>query len=426
MHLTRIPTCLCLAACVAATSSAQIVRIAPQQLMPRAPGCPEAPEATLTSPTGVAQDAFGYDAMEIDGRIFVGQRGDDTLGLNVGSVRIYHETPQGWQEEAVLTSGLVNQQFGWSLAAHAGRLVVGAPGSGDGLTPGTVHVFEEIEGTWVPTDVLTGNPGKRSGFGMAVAIEGDTLIVGSPLEDTPASSAGGVVYVFEHDGNNWTEVAQLTGAVVNGGALGVSVDIEGDVLIAGAPYIANEWIFGKAFVFRRTQGTWQLEQELTHTLPGGRDRFGAAVALHQGRAWVGSPRDLPPNIGAVISFDFDQESGFWSAEQTLLAPDYEAFDRFGSSLSLDGPHLVVGAPTWGLLGRGATGRVYLFDVAGARATFRCAFPPPAPAPQELFGNKVFLQGNRVLIGSPYDNVVNVDDGSLSIYTLTPGMTTRRR
>src|SRR5688500_2161260 len=85
-------------------------------------------------------------------------------------------------------------------------------------------------------------------FGTAVAIDGDTAIIGAPYDDELATS-GGATYVFVHDGSNWVEEAKLLPA--NGAAFdffGSSVAVDGDTALVGAPGSGN----GAAFVFVRS------------------------------------------------------------------------------------------------------------------------------------------------------------------------------
>jgi hypothetical protein len=70
-----------------------------------------------------------------------------------------------------------------------------------------------------------------------VAISRDTAIVGASNNDVGANFDQGSAYVFVRSGTTWTQQAQLTagdGAAYD--AFGVSVAIDGDTAIVGACY----------------------------------------------------------------------------------------------------------------------------------------------------------------------------------------------
>ncbi|MGZ4962617.1 MAG: hypothetical protein ACXWKG_02470 [Limisphaerales bacterium] len=93
----------------------------------------------------------------------------------------------------------INFFFGNSVAIKNDVLVIGAPGSLSGLgnTPANAaYVFTRSNGTWVETQTLVPtNPQVVSGFGASVDVDLQALIVGSPLEDSPALDAG-AAYAF--------------------------------------------------------------------------------------------------------------------------------------------------------------------------------------------------------------------------------------
>ena len=70
-------------------------------------------------------------------------------------------------------------------------------------------------------------------FGRSVAVDGATLVVGSPMSLRTAGSA----YVFARSNDEWMQQAKLTDfgtAVVD--RFGFAVDIEGHHIVVGLPY----------------------------------------------------------------------------------------------------------------------------------------------------------------------------------------------
>ena len=66
----------------------------------------------------------------------------------------------------------------------------------------TEITLEVIENKLTASDAAQGDE-----FSRSVAISGDTLVVGSPKDDGPTDS--GSAYVFQRDGQGWSEVAKL-------------------------------------------------------------------------------------------------------------------------------------------------------------------------------------------------------------------------
>jgi hypothetical protein len=128
-------------------------------------------------------------------------------------------------------------------------------------------------------------------FGVAVALTGDTAVVGAP-GDNIENFGPGMAYVFRRDGDTWVEQALLQdpdGAERDG--FGGAVALAGDAAVVGAPGHEETGDAGKARVFVRSGGAWTLQATLRHGAPEVNDRFGAAVGLAGSTAVVGAPGD---------------------------------------------------------------------------------------------------------------------------------------
>src|SRR4051812_37895488 len=127
-------------------------------------------------------------------------------------------------------------------------------------------------------------------FGLAVAAEGNTLVVGAPGD----SNGQGAVYVFERAGDAWAQTGKLTASDgASGDVLGISVGISGDSVVAGTPghTLDKHGDAGAAYVFARTGAPTRTETtELTSGTNEGGARFGSAVAVDGDAVVVGAPR----------------------------------------------------------------------------------------------------------------------------------------
>ena len=223
---------------------------------------------------------------------------------------------------------------------------------------GAVYVFVKPKGGWTnatETAKLTASDGAAGdylggpGLGSnAVGISGDTIVAGAP-----GFGRAGAVYVFVKPKGGWrseTQTAKLT-ASDGGGALGISVGIDGGTVVAGASDADGERQAGPgaAYVFVEPKGGWRSETEaakLTASDGASGDDLGD---LGGGRREHGRRR-RDDEIGFSTpgaAYVFVRPRGGWRSEtQTakLTASDGAAGDWLGTGVAIRGDSIVAGAP----------------------------------------------------------------------------------
>ncbi len=127
-------------------------------------------------------------------------------------------------------------------------------------------------------------------------------------------------------------------------------------------------------------------------LPG--DRFGAAVALDGDLAVVGMPAAAAQS-GAAYVYRFDGSS--WIEEAKLTAADADPGDEFGRAVAVDGDRLVIGAPFDSEVAILA-GAAYLFQFDGQTWTQQAKIVAPDGAAADQFGHAVSIDGPSILVG----------------------------
>ena len=189
-------------------------------------------------------------------------------------------------------------------------------------------------------------------FGYAVAIDGDTMVVGA-IGDDDLGSASGSAYVFERQGffNTWSQVAKLLADDGDSGDdFGLAVGISGDWIIVGAP--ENDDIAsnaGAAYIFERDTGgfnNWGLVTKVLADDGQVGDRFGSSVDIDGERAIVGAPEDDDLGLASGSAYILERDVGGpsnWGVQAKLLAEDGEFLDGFGWSVGLEGQWAIVGA-----------------------------------------------------------------------------------
>jgi hypothetical protein len=319
--------------------------------------------------------------------------------------------------------------FGYSAAIDGDFLVASAPGmalpgEGDAAAAegvpgnrlaGAVYVFERQGDNWaegvklMATDAQAGDQ-----FGLRVALSGDALAVGAPYKWVSSDgNAAGAVYIYQHQGEAWTEQARLTapaGAPFD--LFGSALALRGDTLAVGArsadsPSGRNA---GAVYVYQRQGGDWSLQARLTAEDAGGSDYFGHDLVLMEDALLVGAPghdeRAADDNFGAV--YLFRRRGDAWSQAAKLSAPDLAPNAQFGTALAPDegSGTLVVYAQTERLnqdlepgmeeLGpiENYSGSVYVFERRGADWRYQTRLTPE----QRLYLPFYFLRASRVAAG----------------------------
>lgn len=155
-------------------------------------------------------------------------------------------------------------EFGSSLAADGEWLLVGQPLTADG---GAVHFFRKSGFNWVFFDRLVMPPADNSPgggrFGSAVAIQGNTAIIGAEFAG-PEKVFGlgdGLAYACEFNGTTWNIVQRIAPQFVSGAdshAFGRTLSLDGDILIVSGPQgaINGRSNTGVSQVYRRVAGVW--------------------------------------------------------------------------------------------------------------------------------------------------------------------------
>ena len=198
-------------------------------------GFPAFQELELLALDGAAGDMLGMSVAHSSGVTIAGAPGRTVGGnANQGGALVFWHSGELEQQVALTASdGAAGDGFGYGVAIDGDTAVVGAPGAEvDGLfNLGAVYVFERSGDVWVQQAKLTPSDGQeKDGFGIAIALDGDTLVVGAMAVD------GGAVYVFTRTGGAWSQQAKLTASDgQDGDALGYSVGISGDTVVSGAP-----------------------------------------------------------------------------------------------------------------------------------------------------------------------------------------------
>ena len=299
--------------------------------------------------------------------------------------------------------------------------------------------------------IKASNTGLLDRFGSSVAIDGDTLVVGATSESSNATGIGGdesnnssatqnsgAVYVFIRSGSTWTQQAYIKASNTGiNDEFGVSVALAGDTLVVGAigedsnatgiggDENNNDADFsGAVYVFTRSGSTWTQQAYIKASNTDIGDNFGGSVALAGDTLAVGAriERSNATGIGgdesnndASVSgavYVFTRSADTWTQQAYIKASNTDANDSFGSSVTLAGDTLAVGATGEDSTASGVggnqnintgvginSGAVYVFTRSAGTWTQQAYIKASNTGIFDEFGVSVALAGDTLAVGA---------------------------
>ena len=440
--------------------------------------------------TTQAGDAFGRSVAISGDTLVVGAPFEDsnTTGINstpndintgTGAAYVFVRSGGTWTQQAYLKAGAVGSthqgdNFGYSLGISGDTVVVGAwsedsnttgvnsapeDSGAPGFNSGAAYVFVRSEGVWTQQAYLkpaaVGTTQAGDSFGTAVAVSGDTVVIGAHNEDssttgvnsTPneGAASSGAAYVFVRNAGVWSQQAYLkpgaVGTTQAGDSFGISVAVSGDTVVVGAfredsstlgvNSAVNESAAdsGAAYVFVRNGTNWSQQAYLKPAAVGttqADDSFGWSVPVSSDTIVVGAEQEdssttvvnSTPNESSSRSgaaFVFVRSGTNWT-QQAYLKPatvgTSQVDDRFGHAVAVSGATIVAGAHQENSSSTGVngaanesvadSGAAYVFVRHGTNWTQQAYLKPAAVGTSQasdLFGLSVAVAGDTVVVGA---------------------------
>ena len=307
-------------------------------------------------------DCFGWSAA-ISGDIAV--IGTMHRGNNYylsGWAYVFRYDGSNWLQEAKLlgSDAAGDDYFAHSVAVFGNTALIGAARGGGA---GWVYVFRYDGSSWVEEQKLLASDGADGdGFGWGMAISGDIAVIGAHDNDDNGEGSGSA-YVFRYDGSAWVEEQKLLpfdGVVGDG--FGLDVAISGDTALIGAwGDDDNGEDSGSAYVFRYDGSSWVEEQKLLAFDGAAGDGFGWGMAISGDTAVIGASTDDDNGEDSGSAYVFRYDGSSWVPQAKLLASDGAAADWFGWPVAISGDMGMIGAYQYS---SGGPGSVYVFSLTG--------------------------------------------------------------
>ena len=311
---------------------------------------------------------------------------------------------------------VASDYFGKSGAIGANTAVVGIPGNDDRASfAGKALVYGRVGENWILRASLTApDAEKNAQFGTATEVGPDMIVVGAPGARA-ASVATGRVYVYSPNGSSW-ELAQTIDCPepTYGDLFGEQVALNGDMLVIASRGHKTNGLnsSGAAFVYRKAGGTFLYESKLIALVPQSGAAFGTSVAIRGDKIAVGAPYETASTGTPGAAYVFAKNGFTWPLETRIQGP--VSSSRFGNAIAIDGDRLAVGAPNDDLDGY-LSGAVMTYRFAGSWY-FDAGLRGGYGAGRNQIGASVSLSNGRLLVGMrPEMNV----SGSVALYLDSP-------
>ncbi|MDP8266491.1 MAG: hypothetical protein P9M07_06035, partial [Candidatus Aceula meridiana] len=370
---------------------------------------------------GVAEDYFGYAVAVSGDTAVVGVPQDDDNGINSGSVYIYTKTGDEWLYNQKIKEGITQDFFGRAVAIDGNIIVVGAPLEDEkGGEAGAAYIFKkQVNGQWIKVQKITASDGAAEDeFGTSVAIFGDVAIVGAYLHDNLSSNCG-AAYIFKENASGaWSQSDELLAPdSAQGDYFGSSVSVWEDTAIVGAHRDDDNGAeSGSAYIFKKNaSGLWPLSQKIVASDGAAGDSFGSAVAVWSDTIAVGAHLDDDQGNNAGASYVFKKDSGgIWSEVRKIFASDGASDDFFGSAVSLQGDSLAVGARYHNSAGFSDSGSAYIFS-SDLNWNETGSLVASDAAKNDYFGWSVSIADDTVITGAWGNDDDGPNSGSAYIF-----------
>lgn len=406
-------------------------------------------QAYLKASNTGAADKFGA-SVSISGDTLVAganREGSSTTGVNStpdegaansGAAYVFVRSGSTWSQQAYLKASNTHtgDNFGYSVSISGDTAVISSPyQNSTEIQSGAAYVFVRSGGAWSQQAILKApSPREHAMFGASVAVAGDTIVVGEPVQSIFAATTGnGFAYTYVRSGTAWNQQGVLAASNAQAGDnFGGSVAVSGDTVVVGASFEDSSTTgvnstpddgflsAGAAYVFVRSGSTWSQQAYLKASNSGTSDLFGTSVALSGDTVIAGAfgedssstgangtVNDATPDSGAA--YVFTHSGSTWSQQAFLKISSTSAGDNFGYAVAASGDTVVVGAKGEDGSGTGVdsladeaasnSGAAYVFVRSGGTWSQQAYLKASNTGVDDQFGGAVAISGSTVVVGA---------------------------
>jgi len=230
--------------------------------------------ATLSASDGYFGEVFGFSVAIDRDTVAVGAISCSGSGnFSNGEAYVFVKPASGWTnmtETAILSDSdaLGCDYYGYSVGVSGNTVVVGKTNAG--FSPpngfGSAYVFVKPIGGWAnmtqTAELSTSDRVVGDGLGTAVAVNGDTVVVGAPATRNSSQQDAGGAYVYAKPAHGWVNMSQTAKLTnVRGttfGSFAFNLAINGNTIVVGDPAPGtNSNSPGAVYLFVKPTSGWK-------------------------------------------------------------------------------------------------------------------------------------------------------------------------
>lgn len=213
---------------------------------------------------------------------------------------------------------------------------------------------------------------------------------------------------------SFSESGKMTASDGAAGAnFGYSVGVSGQFAVAGSPEMNGAGTAsGAVYVYKQNGSNWSQIQKLTASDAATNCQFGHAVALEGTRLVIGAFGD---NNYKGAAYVFEYNGTQWVQKQKLVPFDGAAADFYGYSVSISGDRIVVGSRYDDDNGT-SSGSAYVYKYNGNSWVFDQKLIASDGAANDDFGVSVSISDNHIIVGAYANDDNGAESGSAYVFT----------
>jgi len=201
-------------------------------------------------------------------------------------------------------------------------------------------------------------------------------------------------------------------------AFGQSIALSGDTVAIGAPHDDDKGNdSGSVYVFTRSGTTWSQQTKLTAADGAEGDVFGISIAISDDTIVIGADLNDEKALNAGAVYVFTRSGSSWSQQAKLTAADGAETDIFGVRVALSGDTVLISArrDDDDVMGIDA-GSAYIFTRTGTTWQQQAKLTASDGAADDRFGRSVALDADTAVIGAMFQDDKGDNSGSAYMFT----------
>ncbi len=377
---------------------------------------------TIAAPSENNVAQFGTEVIKDGDYILASAPGD-------GIVYLFHKDEGGEDNWGIVEEFTVNNAaaigFGKALAMQGSYIAIGAAEEDvDGITDkGAVYTYlRDFNNNWEQVSKLTDLQGQENDkFGYSLAMDGIYLAVGIPNQDLAGQ---GRVWIHKYNGSEWDYLTEKSFG--NVGTYGVSVAIDNNILVVGDSYAdapsCDGGNSGMVFIYYKNEGGADNWGEIKSICMDGinEDRFGSSVSISGNSIVVGAYNYGSDNDEKGLIALFSQDNGGednWGLVTTHVNNNLVDLDAFGADVAIDDDFVIAGAPRveGNFDVNAGSAYIHLKDHNGMQNSWGMFKNFSGTNTGDHFGESVDVGNEYYVIGAPYEDINATNDGAVKIF-----------